>query len=154
MPDNQFITAAGTTIAVSAALPATADASGYEALSYTNINLASEAGEVGPQDNLVTFTPLADPVVQKAQGSRNYGSQALNAAYETETDAGVAILETAHAARANVSVKMTLPDGAVRYYQAKCMGVREVFGGADAVLGLQTTLEITTAVVKVAAPSS
>lgn len=149
---STFLAAAGTTIAVSASDPATFDAAGYGALTYTSIDLASEAGEVGPQDNLVTFTPLSDSVVQKAQGSRNYGSQPLNAAYSTEGDAGIAILETAHAARNSVSVEMTLPDGAKRYYQAKCMGVREIFGGADTVLGLQTTLEITTEVIKVAAP--
>lgn len=149
---TQFISAATTTLAVSAAAPATFDDTGYAALTYTDFELVSEAGEVGPTDNLVTFTPLADPTVQKAQGSRNNGSQALNLAYSTIADAGVAILETAHAARARVSVKMTLPDGAVRYYQAVCMGVREVIGGADAVLGLQTTLEITSDVVKVAAP--
>jgi hypothetical protein len=151
---TQFISAATTAISVSAATPATFDEAGYAALSYTEIELVSEAGEVGPTDNLVTFTPLADPTVQKAQGSRNYGSQALNMAYSTVTDAGVAILETANAARARVSVKMTLPDGAVRYYQAVCMGVREIIGGADAVIGLQSTLEITSAVVKVDAPSS
>lgn len=151
---TQFITAATTALAVSAAAPVTHDAAGFVALTFTDIELVSEAGEVGPTDNLVTFTPLADPIVQKAQGSRNYGSQALNMAYSTETDAGVAILETAHDARATVSVKMTLPDGAIRYYLAKCMGVREIIGGADAVLGLQSTLEITSSIVKVDAPSS
>jgi hypothetical protein len=150
---TQFITAATTAIAVSAAAPATHDAAGFAALTFTAISLASELGEFGPTDNLVTYTPLSDPTIQKAQGSRNYGSLPISAAYTTIADAGIAILETAHSSRANVSCKVTMPDGAIRYFQAACMGVREIVGGADAVLGLATTLEITTSVVKVAAPS-
>lgn len=151
---TQFIASALTEIAVSAAAPATHDAAGFVALTFTPIELASDGGEIGPTDALVTFTPLKDPTTQKAQGSRNYGSQAVNMAYSTENDAGVAILEVAHAARTPVSVKATLPDGAIRYYRASCMGVREIIGGADVVLGLATTLEITTSIVKVAAPSA
>tara|TARA_R110000782_G_C14819221_1_gene413865 strand:- start:20415 stop:20876 length:462 start_codon:yes stop_codon:yes gene_type:complete len=150
---TQFIAAAGSALAVSAALPATDDEAGYGALTYTAIELASDLGEFGPTDALVTFTPITDAVVQKAQGSRNYGSQEVQMAYSTEDDAGVAILDAAHAARASVSCKMTLPDGAVRFYKTKCMGVREIIGGADTVIGLATTLEITSALVKVAAPS-
>jgi len=151
--DSQFQAVVGSEIAVSAAAPATHDASGFGALTFTDIDTVGQLGEIGPTDGLVTFTPVNDGITQKAQGNRNYGSQALQMAYTTTTDPGVAILETAHAARASVSVKETLPDGAIRYYQAKCMGVREVRGAAETVLGLATTLEITTSIVKVDAPS-
>ncbi len=147
---TQFMASAGTGISVSAATPVTQDAAGYVALSWTDIELASELGEFGPTDALVTYIPLIDPTVQKAQGSRNYGSVTLTAAYTTAVDAGIAILETAHAARAKPSVRVTYPDGAIRYFQVACMGVKEIVGGADSVLGLSTALEITTAIVKVA----
>lgn len=102
---------------------------------------------------MVTYIPLADAIVQKAQGSRDYGSLELPMAYSTEDNAALDLLETAWEARQAVAVKVTLPDGAVRYFTIKCDGIREEVGEADSVLGASTTLHTTTKVIKVPAGS-
>ena len=143
----EFMTPAGSEMAVSAALPATEDVAGYEALNFTDLPIASEFGEFGPTDNIVTFIPVQGSAVQKAQGSRDFGAQTVPFAY-VRGDAGIAILETAWESRAKLSVRTTLPNGDIRYYQAVCDGVREQVGAADTVLGMTTTLHITSQVIK------
>lgn len=149
---TQFITPAGSTIGFSATLPATDDQAGYEALTFTQLDLPTSLGTVGATDNIVNYTALFDAIVQKNQGSRDYGTQEVPMAYSTESNAAVELLETAWEARNSVAVELTLPDGAIRYYTVKCDGIREEIGEADSVLGANTTLHITTKVIKVDAP--
>lgn len=148
-----FYASAGATLEVSAGEPATQDETGYAALSYTQVASLVTMGEVGPTYSTVTVVPLETGVVEKAAGQVDYGQQEITMKYTPTPDAGVAILKTAAANRAFISVKETLPDGAVNYYQAFCNGVRQTRGGADVVIGYATTLPITTAIVEVAAPS-
>lgn len=145
---TDFLTPAGSEMAVSASIPATFDVAGYEAItSWEDLPIASDFGEVGPTDNIVTFIPVQGSAVQKAQGSRDFGQQAIPFAY-VSGDAGIGVLETAHAARNEISCRLTLPNGDIRYYQAVCDGIREQVGGADSVLGMATTLHIRSSVVK------
>lgn len=150
---TDFMTTVGTEIAVSAAAPATHDATGFGALTYTDIDVVGEFGEIGANDSPVTFVPAGTGDTEKANGPKDYGSEVLTMKYTTTPDAGVAILKAAHSASSKVSVKKTLPDGAIIYYRSICSGVRVITGGAGTPIGLATALPISGKPVEVDAPS-
>ena len=62
---------AGTTFAISASLPATLDASGFAALTYTQVAHVNDLGEFGPDATLITYTSLGQRVQGKLKGSIN-----------------------------------------------------------------------------------
>lgn len=144
------ITAAGTALAISAAAPATEDATGYAALTYTEIGQIEKIGAIGSSFAKVEFQPLKGPK-QKHKGSVDYGSLQPSLAHDDE-DAGQTILRTAAGSNNLYSFKVTYPDGAVRYFQGRVFGYPENTEGADSIIMATPTVEIDTIIVKVAAP--
>jgi len=146
------ITAAGTKLAISAAPPATEDASGYAALTYTVIGGIEKLGAIGANTNKVEFQPL-DGAKQKHKGSTDFGSLGPTIAHDDE-DAGQTLLRTASAPdnHARYSFKATYPDGAIRYFQGRVFGYPETIDGADSIIMASPTIEIDTKIIKVAAP--
>src|SRR5690606_40955577 len=62
-------TSAGTTLGLSAAAPATYDAAGYAALTFTQIGEVSDLGDIPARIyELVTWQPLAERGMRKAKG--------------------------------------------------------------------------------------
>lgn len=145
-------TAAGTALAISVASPATADAAGHAALTHTEIGGVEKIGGIGAVFNKVEFTPLKGPK-QKHKGSVDYGSLQPSLAHDDE-DAGQTILRTAadDATSKLYSFKVTLADGAVRYFQGRVFGYPENVDGADSIIMANPTIEIDTPIIKVAAP--
>lgn len=143
-------TAAGTAIGISAAAPATFDATGYAALTYTEIGGAEQIGAIGATTNKVEFQPLKGPK-EKHKGSTDYGSLQPAIAHN-ETDAGQTLLRTAANPSNNAlySFMVTYPDGAKRYFQARVFGYAENVGNADSIIMANPTIEINTVVVKAA----
>jgi hypothetical protein len=146
------ITAAGTKLAISAAAPATEDAAGYAALTFTTIGDIEKIGAIGATTNKVEFQPLDGPK-QKHKGSTDYGSLQPSLAHDDE-DAGQTLLRTAGDPASNdlYSFKVTLPDGAIRYFQGRVFGYPETIDGADTIVMANPTVEIDTKIIKVAAP--
>lgn len=146
------ITAAGTVLAISAAAPATEDAAGYAALTWTEIGQIEKIGAIGATTNKVEFQPLNGPK-QKHKGSTDYGSLQPSLAHDDE-DAGQTLLRTFADPDNNAkgSFKAIFPDGAIRYWQGRVFGYPETVDGADTVIMANPTVEIDTKVVKVAAP--
>ena len=144
-------TAAGSELAISAAQPATDDAAGYAALTYTNVAYVSNLGDIGASYNMVEFQPLKGPKL-KLKGSRDEGTLNPTIALDGE-DAGQALLQTASDDSTNTyySIKITLSDGAVRYFQGTVFGMPESIGTADDVITASPTIEANTAIVRVAA---
>lgn len=145
-------TAAGTALAISAGVPATQDASGYAALTYTEIGLIEKIGAIGAMFNKVEFTPLKGPK-QKHKGSVDYGSLQPTLAHD-DADAGQTLLRTAadNATSTKYAFKVTYPDGAIRYFQGRVFGYPENTEGADTILTATPTIEIDVKPIKVAAP--
>ncbi|PTQ12959.1 hypothetical protein CLG96_02110 [Sphingomonas oleivorans] len=143
-------TAAGTTIAISAAAPATQDSTGYAALTYTEIGGIEQIGTIGATTNKVEFQPLNGPK-EKHKGSTDYGSLQPALAH-SDTDAGQTLLRTAAdpANNALYSFKVTYPGGEKRYFQGRVFGYPENVGGADSIIMANPTIEINTKVVKAA----
>lgn len=144
-------TAAGTALAISVASPATLDATGYAALTYTEVGNIEKIGAIGATYNKVEFTPLKGPK-KKFKGSRDNGSLQPSLAHDDE-DAGQTILRAAAANLTDLySFKVTYPDGAIRYFRGRVFSDAETVDGADSVIMATPTVEIDTDIVKVAAP--
>lgn len=143
-------TAAGSTLAICAALPATEDAAGYGALTFVEIGQIEKLGAIGATYNKVEFKPLKGPV-QKHKGSVDYGSIQPSMAMD-ETDAGQALMRTAadDATSKLYSFKVEYPTGAKRYFQGRVFGMPESPDNADSILMANPTVEISTKTVKVA----
>ncbi|MBM3926949.1 MAG: hypothetical protein FJ335_00595 [Sphingomonadales bacterium] len=144
-------TAAGSALAISAAAPATQDAAGYAALTYTAIGQIEKIGTLGATFAKVEFQPLSGPK-QKHKGSADYGSLAPSMAHD-EADAGQTLLRTAADDETSklYSFMVTYPTGAKRYFQGRVFGSPEMVDGADSVIMANPTIEVCTKVVKVAA---
>ena len=107
-------------LSVSAAAPATFDADGYVALTWTEVGEASEVPEFGAAYSAVTFTPLKTGIVNKFHGELNYGSITIPLGYDS-SDAGQAILLAALASKDEISFRETRSDGTIRYIMGKVM---------------------------------
>ena len=144
-------TAAGSALAISAVSPATQDATGYNALTFTEINQVEKLGSFGASFAKVEFQPLKG-AKQKYKGSADYGALQPSIAIDN-LDAGQTILQTASDDETQklYSFRVTYQDGAKRYFQGRSFGSPETADGADSMLMATPTIEICTKVIKVAA---
>lgn len=115
-------TAAGTGLAISAATPATEDAAGYAALTYTEVAQIEQIGAFGSITEVITFQPLKGPA-QKHKGPTNYGAIQPSLAHD-DSDAGQTLLRAAADDLTSklYSFEVTYPDGAIRYFQGRVFG--------------------------------
>lgn len=144
-------TAAGTGLAISAGKPATQDAFGYGALTYTEVGNVESIGGFGAATEVVTFQPLKGPQ-QKYKGPTNYGSLTPTIALD-DADAGQALLSVAAqpSNSALYAIRVTKPDGSLRYFQVRVFGMPETIGAANSMITAAPVLEINTAIVKAGA---
>lgn len=139
-------TSAGSTLFVSAALPATNDVAGFTALTWTKVAEIVTIGAFGRKYNLVSHNPIDSRGVVKRKGSYNNGTLQLKMA-KAITGAGQAILKTAENSDLAISCRVTEQNGAISYFAAACMGCEVDIGGVDQITGLNVTLEVTEDVV-------
>lgn len=146
------ITGAGSTLAISATAPATENATGFGAVTYTDVGEVVSIGEYGAISNLVTHNPLADRKTYKFKGSYNNGSLAVNLA-KAVSDAGQVILAAAGAPTndADYTFEVTLSDGSIQYFTAKVMSYTTVIDGVDSIIGSTAQIEIISDIIEVAA---
>lgn len=136
-------TTAGTTIAVTASNPATFDAAGYGALSYTQIGEVTDLGDFGREYSLVTHNPIDNRGTVKKKGSFNEGTLALKLGLDN-ADAGQTILQAASLSDNNYTFKVTLQNGTFYYFQAQVMSFKVGAGGVNQITAASVNLEITT----------
>src|SRR5690348_4376017 len=103
-------TTAGSTIALSAAQPATYDEAGYGALSFTNIGEVSDLGEFGRVYNIVKYNTIATRATTKRKGSYDEGTMNLKVGLDND-DAGQILAKTASESDDDYSFELTLQDG-------------------------------------------
>lgn len=145
------MTAAGSTLAIGAAAPATNDAAGFAALTLIVVGNVEKIGTLGASFAKVEFQPLKG-AKQKYKGSADYG--ALQPSYAVDSaDAGQTLLLTAadDETQKLYSFCVTYQDGAKRYFQGRVFGSPETADGADTMLMAAPSIEICTKIVKVAA---
>lgn len=136
-------TSAGTTIKLSAGIPATFNAAGYAALTWTAIGEVTDLGEFGREFNLVTHNPLGSRGTVKKKGSFNEGSITLQLGLDTD-DAGQILAKTAHLSDNDYSFEIATQNGDKYYFQAQVMSFKVGVGGVDQITAATIMLEITT----------
>ena len=137
-------------LSVSAATPATFDADGYAALTWTEVGEASEIPEFGAAYSAVMFTSLKTGIENKFHGALNYGSITIPLGYDS-TDAGQIILLAALASKDEISFRETRSDGTIRYIMGKVMSFPRG-QSVGSVNMASCNIEFTRADVEVAAP--
>lgn len=134
---------AGTTIHLSAGTPATFNAAGYGALTFTAIGEVTDLGEFGREYNLITHNPIGSRGTVKLKGSFNEGSITMQLGLDTD-DAGQILAKTASQADADYSFKITTQNGDDYFFQAKVMSFKVNVGSVDSVTSATIMLELTT----------
>ena len=141
-------TAAGSTLAISAASPATQDVAGYTALAFTDIGQVEKIGAIGASFAKVEFQPLKG-AKQKYKGSVDNGTLQPSIALDS-VDAGQTLLQTAGDDKSQklYSFKVTYQDGSRRFFQGRVFGLPETADGADTMLMATPSIEICTDIVR------
>lgn len=137
-------TIAGATLKISASLPATYNAAGFEALSFTTIAEVTDFGSVGKVYDMVEHRPVNDRKKYKLKGGYDNGSMQLKLARMTAvtTDAGQVILQAASNSDADYSFAIFFQDGSNFYMTAKAMDFQTDMGSINSILGLSVKLEL------------
>jgi hypothetical protein len=136
-------TVAGTTISISASLPATYDVAGYAALSYTPIGEVIDGGAHGRTYAEVTSNPIDTRATQKYKGSFNEGTKTLQLDMDNQ-DAGQQLVKTALNSDNDYSFEVAYPNGDIDYFIAKVMSFEKATGTVDSMRSASVTLSITT----------
>lgn len=134
---------AGTTLGISASAPATFDAAGYAALTFTNVAEITDLGEFGREYALITHNPIGSRGTVKKKGSFNEGTMALQLALDNE-DAGQVLMKAAALSDADYSFMITMQNGDKSYFQAQVMNFKTNLGQVDSITAASVNLEITT----------
>lgn len=139
---------AGSTIHISAGLPASATVAGYAALTYTKIKGPQSIGAFGATTGVVNFQPL-EGAEEKHKGSTNFGSLTPPIAIDDE-DAGQNLLRVAAEPGNNAlySFMVILSNGKKRYFGGRVFGWPETVGEATTLLMANPQIEISTTVVR------
>lgn len=137
-------TAAGTTIAISAALPASQTAAAFAALTYTLIGEVTNISSVkGRQYNNVEHAPLASAQRTQRKGSFTLPDTTVEMAWDS-ADAGQILVETASKTNLIYSFCVVKQDGSKRYLTAQVSQFMENIGEVDSkVVGAMTLLRQT-----------
>lgn len=102
----------GALLSISATLPETYDAAGYESTDFVGgwslVGQIENYGNHGGSANVSTFTAVADGVVQKFKGAKNYGTMNVVVG-NLPSDAGQAIVDAAFESPNRYSVKIEYP---------------------------------------------
>lgn len=137
-------------MAFSATTPASHDATGFAALTYTQSAEATQIGDVGPENEVITYNTVCNGVVNKRLGATNFGQQTLELAYD-DVNGGQTILDAASIAKNQVAVRETLSSGVVLYYIAYVSSFKTQVGGSSDFLRASVGLELDGEIIKVAA---
>ncbi|HQZ58195.1 MAG TPA: phage tail tube protein [Acinetobacter sp.] len=151
MTDSNVQTTAGTTIGISATLPATENKAGYEALTFALIGEVTDLGEYGKEYSTVTHNPIASRKTIKRKGSYNNGTLALQLGIDA-ADAGQVICDAAVDSDNNYAFKVTYQDGTVDYFSGQIMSFKTNAGSVDQILSGAINIELNTDVISVALP--
>ena len=136
--------AAGSAIYGSTAMPATHDATGFAALTWTEVGNLIDAGSgFGKQTNTTNFEPLAKKEIEQIPTNYNSGTPQIVYAYDLEgTDSGQAIVLAAAESEDYHSIKLVLSNGDIVYFKARVMGAPLNVGTVGNIVQYQSTLSV------------
>lgn len=134
---------ATTSLKISAGVPATFDAAGYAALSYTTVGEVTNYGEFGREFQLVTHNPVATRGTQKLKGAFNEGAIALQLGLDTD-DAGQILMKAAALSDSLYAFLITPANGDKYYFQGLTMGFKVGLKDVNSITSATANIEITT----------
>lgn len=138
----------GATVAVVAALPATYNAAGYAALSWTAVvGQIVSWGEIGDQTADISVTTLAGRTLH-TNGASDGGEVPFTYVFSA-SDTGQTLLRTQNNTNTGVSVRVTDPDGTVQYFSGVVANIRDPERADGAYKGQSGVIRVNTAVVRV-----
>lgn len=136
-------TTAGTTISISATIPATFTSAAYDALAFTAIGEVTDLGEFGREYQLVTHSPIGTRGIVKKKGGFNEGSMTLQVGLDTK-DAGQILCKSAVLSDNDYSFKVVTQSGDIYYFQAQVMSFKVGAVQVNAIASASLALELTT----------
>jgi hypothetical protein len=147
MPDAAQ-TLVDSVIAISAGLPATDDAAGYQALTLTTIGQVTNWTPGGRLHTMTQSNTLNKRGTDFYKATFNNGTDSITVNRDDD-DAGQVIATAAEASDAQFSYSVTYQDSTVDYFQAKCASFITGAGDANAmvtaILALQRVTDTVTA---------
>lgn len=145
------LTSTETILSVSAASPATFDAAGYAALTWTEVKEVTTIPAYGPTRQVVNHEPLATGVTEKYGGFINFGSVTVDGAYDS-ADAGQNLLRTNVASATDqLSIKIEYQDGSIDYVYGKVFTATKAAGSANSMVATSFQIEFNKPIVEVSA---
>lgn len=142
-----FITYIGAAIAVSAATPATVDAAGFGALTWTPVGHITEWGELGDSSEDVSETTLAGRTFH-ANGSLDGGAVPFTILIDG-ANSGQTILKTNNNTNTTVSVRVTDPDGQIAYLHGVVANLKDRQRTSGTMKGMSGEIRVNSATVRV-----
>ena len=156
---NLFATAGSTIHIGGAAMPFSDTdftSSDFSSVTWTEIKGTTNIGSAGDTSELITSNHVAVSRTRKLKGTRNAGSMELVCDLDY-ADAGQLALVAAEKTRDTYPIKITFNDApsggtpSERYFVALIMSATEQWDEANSVMKLNSTLEIDSNIVRVAA---
>lgn len=144
---SNVMTSAGTTLSIGT-YPATYDAAGFAAVSWTAVAEITDLGSFGKTYTEVKHTSLTRRQTQKFKGSYDNGSLQLKIAKVT-SDAGQVAMLAALASDSSYAFKVTLQDGKIEYFSGKVFTGVIAVGNVDTITGLDVTVGLDGDVIEV-----
>lgn len=129
-------TSSGVRYYTSAAEPSTYDKTGFDALTWTEVNEVSSVSAYGAQVTEVNFTNLKDAILKKFKGTVNYGSITIEMGYDS-ADAGQLLMDSGTSGANQFVVhshKVVYPDGTVDAFTGYFFGYDKNPGAIDNVI--------------------
>lgn len=136
-------TAAGTTLGISVAAPATFNAAGYEALTFVTIGEITDAGSHGRVYQVPTANVLAERSTRKVKGTYDEGTKSLQLLIDHE-DAGQEMLREALDSDDVYTFAVGYPDGSFDYFQALVTSFQTQASSPDSFISGTVDLALTT----------
>lgn len=139
---------AGSQVLISAGVPATFDAAGFAALTFTPIGEVTDIGVVGPESSVILHNPVASNTTYKFKSTRNNGVIALKGG-RAVADPGQVILLAAEASNSPYSMKIVLQDLSVLYFQTLVMSYKTSIGSVSQITSFESNCEVSGDIVTV-----
>ena len=135
----------GTQFFISVALPATYDAAGFNALTFTKIRGVASFDDIGGAYETIDYN-----VIGGIRHNKRVGSLALSIPLYLVnlTDAGQDLLAAAYDATTSYSYKILGVDGTVYYFTAECSS-RYKNPGTRTVADIKTVLEVNSKILEI-----
>ena len=144
----------GVVFSVSITAPATQDAAGFAALTYTKVAALLSFPSFGGVAGVISNTPLETGKECKSQGAINWGSIPLNGLY-TEEDPGHLIMLSGFSGANqgdDLSYELVYPNGAIRYLRGFVSTYTENPGDSGTNMMMDTAIELNFEPIRVVAP--